>query len=150
MHINATEQELLIPEITMFAAALRDPAARARYEELRDAVREGEVGDELAGHLGNVLEVGLQSGRLRKFYGADGEQALARLFHRTPAGAALSDAARSVTEALTALHGQVVEEIRISALGPGSYGLTIDTDRCQITVRLDRGGVRVENLAVGV
>jgi len=150
MRISATEQELLIPEITTFARALSDPAARARYEELRGAVEEGEVGDELAGHLGNVLEVGLQSGRLRRFYGADGEQALARLFHRTPAGAELSDAAKAVTKALTALHGQVIEEIRVSALGPGSYGLMIDTDRCQINLRLDRSGVRVENLAVGV
>jgi hypothetical protein len=150
MRISATEQELLIPEITTFARALSDPAARARYEELRLAVEEGEVGDELTGHLGNVLEVGLQSGRLRRFYGADGEQALARLFHRTPAGADLSEAAKAVTQALTALHGQVIEEIRVSALGPGSYGLMIDTDRCQINLRLDRSGVRVENLAVGV
>jgi len=150
VNINATEQELLIPEITLFAAALSDGAARARYEELRAAVEEGEVGEDLVGHLGNVLEVGLQSGRLRRFYGADGEAALARLFHRTPAGAALSADAKAVTEALTALHGQLIEDIRVSALGPGSYGLMIDTDRCQINVRLDRGGVRVENLAVGV
>jgi hypothetical protein len=150
MKINATEQELLIPEITLFAAALHDPTARARYEELRAAVEEGEVEDELAGHLGNVLEVGLQSGRLRRFYGADGEQALARLFQRTPAGAALTEEAKAVTQALTALQGQSLEDIRVSALGPGSYGLMIDTDRCQVNIRLDRSGVRVENVAVGI
>jgi hypothetical protein len=150
MKINATEQELLIPEINAFAAALRDPSARSRYQELGAAVAEGEVDDDLAGHLGNVLEIGLQSGRLRKFYGADGEQALARLFHRTPSGAALADAAGAVTQALSALHGQVIEDVKISAVGPGSYGLMIDTDRCQIQVRLDRSGVRVENVAVGI
>ena len=150
MRISATEQELLVPEIALFARALHDPGARARYEELQGAVEEGEVEEELLGHLGNVLEVGLQSGRLRKFYGADGEQALARLFHRTPSGAALADGARAVTEAVGALKGQVIEEIRVSALGPGSYGLTIDTDRCEIVLRLDRSGVRVENVAVGV
>jgi hypothetical protein len=75
MRISAAEQELLIPEITLFARALRDPAAQTRYHELRAAVEEGEVEDELLGHLGNVLEIGLQSGRLRKLYGADGEQA---------------------------------------------------------------------------
>jgi hypothetical protein len=150
MRISATEQELLLPEIASFLRALRDPQARGPYEALRGAVEEGEVGEDLAGHLGNVLEVGLQSGRMRRFYGADGEQALARLFHRTPAGARLAQAARAVTQALTALQGQVIEEVRISALGPGSYGLTIDTDRCQISLRLDRGGVEVENVAVGV
>jgi hypothetical protein len=150
MRIEATEQELLIPEITTFARALRDPGAQARYEELLAEVQEGEVSEPLVGHLTNVLEVGLQSGRLRRFYGADGEQALARLFHRTPAGAALSEEAKAVTRALSALQGQTVAELRISAVGPGSYSLTVDTDRCQLQVRLDRGGVRVENVAVGI
>lgn len=150
MRITAAEQELLDVEIGSFARALHDPAARARYEELQEAVREGEVGDDLVGHLGNVLEVGLQSGRLRRFYGADGEQALARLFNRTPSGERLSEAAKSVTKALTALQGQVIEEIKVSSVGPGAYGLSIDTDRCQISLRLDRSGVEVENLAVGI
>jgi hypothetical protein len=150
MRINATEQELLIPEITLFARALPNPEMRVRYEALRAEVEEGEVSDELAGHLGNVLEVGLQTGRLRHFYGADGETALSRLFARTPAGVALAETAKSVTQALTALRGQVIDEIRISALGPGAYALMIDTDRCQVNLRIERNGVRVENLAVGV
>lgn len=150
MRIQATEQELLLPEILIFAQAAQDPTAQARYRELQAAVREGEVGDDLVGHLSNVLEIGLQSGRLRRMYGADGEQALVKLFHRTPAGAALSEEARAVTGALAALQGQRVEDIRISALGPGSYGLMIDTDRCQINVRLSRAGVSVENVAVGI
>jgi hypothetical protein len=150
MRISAVESELLAPEIRSFAGALHDPGARARYEELRIAVEEGEVGEELVGHLGNVLEIGLQSGRLRRFYGADGEAALARLFRRTPAGAELSGEASAVTEALTALQGQSLEDVTISAVGPGSYSLTIDTDRCQISVRLDRSGVRVENVAIGI
>jgi hypothetical protein len=150
VRIGAAEQELLVPEILSLSQALHDPAARARYEDLSRAVQEGEVGDDLVGHLGNVLEIGLQSGRLRRFYGADGEQALARLFHRTPGGARLSEAAKAVTEALQGLQGQVIQEIAISALGPGTYGLMIDTDRCQITLRLDRAGVDVENIAVGV
>jgi hypothetical protein len=150
MKITAAEQELLVPEIAGFAAALRDPAARSRYEQLRAAVETGEVDDELAGHLANVLEVGLQSGRLRRAYGADGEQALTQVFRRTPAGAALAAEAEAVTKALAALHGHVIEEVRIAAVGPGSYSLTIDTDRCQIGVRLDRGGVRIHNLEIGV
>jgi hypothetical protein len=150
MNIGATESELLTQEIGSLAGMLRDPAARERYGALRDAVREGEVPEELVGHLGNILEMGLQSGRLRALYGADGEQALTRLFHRTPTGSALQDEAKSVTHALNGLQAQRIEEIRVAALGPGTYGLTIDTDRCQVSVRLDRGGVRVESLAIGI
>jgi hypothetical protein len=150
MRISATEQELLIPEVMAFARALRDPQAREPYDVLRVQVQEGEVDDDLLPHLGNVLEIGLQSGRLRKLYGADGEQALSRLFHRTPAGAKLAELAKSVTEALSALQGQVIEDVKVSALGPGTYGVTLDTDRCQITMRMDRSGVRVENVAIGI
>lgn len=150
MRVSAVEQELLIPEIAGFAAALHDPTARSRYESLRDAVESGEVDDALAGHLANVLEVGLQSGRLRRAYGADGEQALTRVFQRTPAGAALAADARAVSEALSALQGHVIETVSIAATGPGSYSLTIDTDRCQLSVRLDRGGVRVNSVELGI
>lgn len=150
MKISATEQELLLPEITAFSRALRDPQAREPYDVLRAQVQEGEVDDELLPHLGNVLEIGLQSGRLRKLYGADGEQALSRLFHRTPTGAKLAEIAKSVTEALGALQGQVIEDVKVSALGPGTYGVTLDTDRCQLTMRMDRSGVRVENVAIGI
>jgi hypothetical protein len=150
MKISAAEQELLVPEIMAFARALRDPQAREPYDVLRAGVQEGEVDDDLLPHLGNVLEIGLQSGRLRKLYGADGEQALSRLFHRTPAGAKLAELAKSVTEALSALQGQVIEDVKVSALGPGTYGVTLDTDRCQITMRMDRSGVRVENVAIGI
>lgn len=150
MRIGATEQELLVSEINKIARLIPDPAARERYGDLRAAVEDGEVPDEQLGHLGNVLEIGLQSGRLRKQYGADGEQALARLFQRTPAGAALAEAARNVSEALAGLQGQRLEDIKVSTLGPGSYGLMIDTDRVQIQLRLDRGGVRVENVAIGI
>ncbi len=150
MKITAVEQELLAPEITTFAGALHDPTARARYRELHAAVVEGEVDDDLVGHLGNVLEIGLQSGRLRKFYGADGEAALARVYRRTPAGAGPVQAAQEITKALSGLRGQTIADLQISALGPGSYGLTIDTDRCQISVRIDRSGVRVDNVAIGI
>ena len=150
MRIEALEQELLVQEIAALGALLHNPETRARYAELRATIQEGEVPDELLGHLGNVLELGLQSGRLRKLYGADGELALAHVFRRTPAGAELSAGAREVTEALSGLRGQTINDITISALGPGSYGLTIDTDRCQLTVRVDRGGARIENVAIGL
>lgn len=150
MRVAATEQELLTQEINRFGTFLRDPDMREQFAELRSSVEDGDVPDELLGHLGNVLEVGLHSGRLRKIYGADGEIALTRVFQRTPAGAALAEGAAAVTKALSALHGQHIEDIRISALGPGSYGLMIDTDGCQINLRLDRTGVRVENVAIGI
>jgi len=148
--LSSTEQALLLPEIAVFMAALHDPLARARYQELREQVEAGEIADDFLPRLATILEIGLQSGRIRQQYGADGEQELTRLFHRTPAGAALAAGAAAVTEALAALHSQVIDRIQVTVRGPGSYSLLIDTDRCQISISIDRGGVRVENVAIGV
>ena len=150
MKLSAVEQELLLPEVASFAAALRDPLARARYDELRQQIEAGEIDEAQLPRLATILDVGLQSGRIRQRYGADGEQALTRLFQRTPAGATLSAAAAAVTEALAALRGHVIEKVQVTARGPGSYSIAIDTDRCQIGIAIDRGGVRVENVAIGV
>jgi hypothetical protein len=150
MKVTASEQELLAPEIAAFAAALHDPAARARYEALGEAVAAGEIEDDLVEGLATVLEVGLLNGRIRRRYGPEGEQTLSRVYGRTPTGAARAGEAAAVTKALVALKGQVIEAITVSSSGPGGYSLTIDTDRCEINVRLDRGGVRVNSVEIGV
>jgi len=150
MKVSEKERELLAPEVAAFAVALHDPAARARYEAVGLAVAEGEVSDDLAEGLAAVLEVGLLNGRFRRLHGPEGEQTLQRAYQRTPAGAARAAEAAEVTKALAALQGHIIQEISISTAGPGGYSLTIDTDRCEINVRLDRGGVRVNSVEIGV
>jgi len=150
MRVSEKEQELLVPEIEAFAAALHDPTARARYAALGEAVAAGEIDGDLVDGLAAVLEVGLLNGRFRRLYGPEGEQTLSRIYGRTPTGAARAAEAAAVTKALAALKGQVIEDITISSSGPGGYSLTIDTDRCEINVRLDRGGVRVHSVEIGV
>jgi hypothetical protein len=150
MRIEAVEGELLLPEIELFARSLHDEAARERYRELAKAVQDGEVPEERLPQLATLLQVSLESGRVRHFYGADGEQALIKLFRRTPAGRALSESTRAVTEGLAGLQGQAIESISLSTVGPGAYSLTIDTDRCELRLRVDRSGARIENVAIGI
>jgi hypothetical protein len=150
LRLSAAEQELLAPEIRAFGAIHPDPAGRRRYEALARAIESGQVPGESLDDLARVLEIGLQSGRVRRVYGADGEMALGRIYQRTPRGAEATSAASAVTKALEALRGQVIDEVRVTALGPGAYSLLVDTQQCQITVRLDRNGVRVDSVALGV
>lgn len=150
MRVTAQEGELLAPEIALFARTVHDPTTAARYTALLESVREGEVPDDQLGTLGLLLEMALESGRLRHLYGADGETALAKVFRRTPTGAALSTSASAVTESLHALRGHTLEAVQVAAVGPGSYDLTIDTDRGQVVVRLSRGGAQVRAVAVGI
>jgi hypothetical protein len=150
LRLSAAEQELLAPEVRAFAAIHPDQAGRRRYETLANAIESGQLPRESLDDLARVLEIGLQSGRVRRVYGADGEMALGRIYQRTPRGAEATNAAAAVTRALEALRGQVIDEIRVTALGPGAYSILLDTQQCQITVRLDRSGVRVDSVALGV
>src|SRR5439155_18755928 len=50
-----------------------------------------------------LLELGLQTGRLRAVYGPGGEQAALRLFRKLPRGKELEASAREVTGALASL-----------------------------------------------
>jgi len=150
LKLGATEQELVADEVRAFAGPQQPGPARQRYLDLADLVETGVVPADRLEQLGAILEIGLQSGRVRRVYGADGEMAIGRIYQRTPRGAEATAAAAAVTRALEALKGQVVDEVRLTALGPGAYSILFDTGQCQITVRLDRGGPRIDSLSVGM
>jgi hypothetical protein len=150
LRLSAAEQELLAPEVRAFAAIHPEQSGRRRYEALANSIESGSVPSESLDDLARVLEIGLQSGRVRRVYGADGEMALGQIYRRTPRGQEATSAAAAVTSALEALRGQVLDEVRVTALGPGAYSILLDTQQCQITVRLDRSGVRVDSVALGV
>ena len=150
LRLSATEQELLGPEVRAFASIHPEQTGKRRYEALSEAIEQGAVPDQHLDELARVLEIGLQSGRVRRVYGADGEVALGRIYQRTPRGSEASAAAAAVTKALQALQGQIIDEVKVTALGPGAYSILLDTRQCQITVRLDRSGVRVDSVALGV
>ncbi len=150
LQLSAVEQELVSAEVRAVARLQIDPDAKQRYSEFVRVVEEGVVPGERLAQLATILEIGLQSGRVRRFYGPEGEQAISRLYQRTPQGAAAVKAASEVTKALRALQGQVIDDLQLSALGPGSYNLLIDTKECQLTLRFERGGVRIDALALGI
>ena len=78
----------------------------------------------------------------------ESEQALLRLFHRTPRGAAARQATESVNQALRELAGQTIEEILFTVQAPGVYRLGLGTDQVRLTLQIDRHGVTVESLEV--
>jgi hypothetical protein len=143
-------QELLLEELKAFAASVPDQERPAGFGALQGAVEQGELPDSLLGPVGNLLEVGLQTGRIRQFHRAPGEQALLRLFAQTPNGQAHARAVAEVNSALERLAGQEVESLRVVMRVPGSYLLQIGTDACEITLRFTPDGAGVESVAVGV
>lgn len=148
MSLNELEREALAEEVVHFATTLRDSGSRARYEQLGIAVAQSAVPPDLIGALETLLELLLPTQRIRLHHGHEADQALQRLWRRTPRGVALAHAAHEVNEALGALRGQALESLSFSPT-PRGHRLVVETARCHVTLAIDRDGVRVENVEVG-
>jgi hypothetical protein len=146
--LDPLQREILLEELATLEASLRDAEARAPWEELAAAVDRAAVEEELAGRLEQILEMTLQTGRVRRVHGAESEQALLRLFHQTPRGGAARRATEAVNRTLASLAGQTVETLLFTTRGPGVYRLGIETERCKLTLEIDRHGITVESLEV--
>lgn len=146
--LDETERAALNEEIEGFAQSLADPRLRARYGELREAAAQGAVPADLVGLLEAMLELILPTGQVRRRQGHEADVALVRLAQRLPRGAALKEAAREVNEALAILRGQTLDGISFTPTQRG-HTLSIDTDRCSLSIVIDRSGVRVERVELG-
>jgi hypothetical protein len=146
--VKPEEREVALGEVQAVLEAARDEAYRARLAAVVTSVEQGELAAEEATELEQVLELGLQAGRIRAVYGAGGEQAALRLFRRLPAGAGLAETARSVSAALATLNGKSLESFRIEVIGPGMYRLALVAGGAEVAIRLDRSGVQLASIGV--
>ncbi len=146
--LDEFQKEILEREVRAFLTGVADPEAQARYAGLLQEVEDGEVSEECSTALEGILQVVLESGRARKLYGPPGENSLNSLFQKTPRGSALVQQANEVNKALKGLEGQTLGGVSFRSTGPGSWGLTLQTDRGELTLRIDRQGIRVHDLEV--
>ena len=140
-------------ELEIARAELHAVHAVAAEGEYRDelahalaAVEGGDVAERDAETLERVLELALQTGRIRALYGPGGEQAALRLYRRLPHGSELGASAKAVTEALSSFSGRTLDSIRVEAVGPGAFSLSLSVDGADVAVRLDRQGARVTSV----
>jgi hypothetical protein len=141
-------REVALAEAQAVLAIVREEDRRARLAELVAATSDGTVAGDEAEALAELLELGLQTGRLRALYGPGGEQAALALYRRLPAGAELAQSARKVTEALTSLTGRELDAISLQAIGPGAFTLSLTIAGTELSVRLDRQGARLASVGV--
>ena len=119
--VSGEAREVALAEAQAVLAMARDDEYRARVAGLVAAASDGEIGEDEAVTLQEILEVGLQTGRLRAIYGPGGERAALGTYRRLPNGAALTDSAREVTEALRTLSGKELRSVSLDAVGPGAF-----------------------------
>ncbi|HXO21133.1 MAG TPA: hypothetical protein VOA87_14560 [Thermoanaerobaculia bacterium] len=150
LSLDPEQREMVRAELLALTASLREPTSRKPYADLVQAIDEEaeEIAGDLVGVLQRLLEMSLASGRARRLHGADGEQALLRLFRDTPRGAAIRRTTDDANLALQALGGQVIRGLRFAPQVPGVYRLEIATDRCQLTLEVNAAGVTVDALGI--
>jgi hypothetical protein len=141
--VRGEAAEVALGEAQAVLALVQDEERRGRLADLVAAVGDGKVEGDEAEALEELLELGLQTGRLRALYGPGGEQAALQLYRRLPRGRELGRTAREVNEALSSLEGRVLEHVSISAVGPGEFVLELGAGGYELSVRLGRVGVRV-------
>jgi hypothetical protein len=138
--------EVARAEAQAVLAMVQDEERRLKLADLVAAVGEGEVEGDDADALAELLELGLQTGRVRAVYGPEGEQAALSLFRRLPLGKELTESTRDLNAALVALEGKTLDRISVTAVGPGEYGVTISTEDYEIVLRLGRAGARLATI----
>jgi hypothetical protein len=148
LSLTGEAQEVALAETQAVLVMARDDDYRGRLASLQAAATEGEVDGEDADTLQELLELGLQSGRLRALYGPGGERAALATYRRLPNGSAVAASAREVSEALRTLAGRELLSISLEAVGPGAFTLSIAAGAAEITVRLDRQGARLHSVGV--
>jgi len=148
--LDSLQRDLLIPQIQAFLDATSDAEARESYGALKAAVESMAVSSEHQARLGTIVEVALQSGRIRRLFGPGAELSLNALFQKTPRGREIARSLQELNTALSNLKGDTVEEVSAAMRGPGSWALTVKTSGCQLVIRFERDGVRVESLEVAL
>ena len=148
VRLSEQGQEVALAEAQAVRALASSEEYRGRLAGLIAAIVDGEVEGEDAAALEELLELGLQSGRIRSVYGPEGEQAALKTYRRLPGGRALADSASDVSEALSALAGKTLDDVKVQSTGPGSYLLTLAVDGLELSVRLDRAGARLHSVGV--
>jgi hypothetical protein len=145
--LKGEAREVALAEAQTVLALAQEGQVRARLAGLVAALDGGDVDDDDADLLENVLELGLQTGRIRAYYGPGGEQAAVVTLRRLPRGRARTESTHDVSEALHAFAGKRLDAVRIASVAPGAFTLSLEAGGFDLTVRLDAQGARVTSVA---
>jgi len=145
--LKGEAREVALAEAQTVLSMAQNDTMRARLAELVSDVGDGDVGEDSTELLESVLELGLQTGRIRAYYGPGGEQAALSTLRRLPRGRDRSESARDVSTALQALNGQTIDAVKIAAVAPGAFTITIEAGGVEASVRLDQNGARLTSFA---
>jgi hypothetical protein len=117
---------------------------RALYERLASIDEQPE--EDLIEPLQALMEIGLESGRIREVYGAHAEMAGNRLYSRMPRARIYRQSVEAVNQALNSIEGEEIGRISIAPRGPGACSLTVEAGSRRITIRITRAGLSIDSV----
>lgn len=145
--LSGEARDVALAEAQTVHSLAREDAMRTRLADLVASVDEGAVDGDGAELLESVLELGLQTGRIRAYYGPAGEQAALSTLRKLPRGRERTQSTQEVSSALRALNGAQIDAVKIAAVAPGAFTVTIEAGGVEASVRLDGNGARLTSLA---
>lgn len=148
IRLNEPQRELVMEEAADFAAKVKGEKLKEAYQRIGTEAQQGMIPDQLVPVLGNLLGVGLASGRIRSIHGAHAEMEAVKLFHQTPPGRALRRESTQLNEMFKCLAGQPIQNLSVSVRGPGLFTFTIQTDETRIAISFSQAGIDVRSVEV--
>jgi hypothetical protein len=149
MRIAEADREVVVAEALAVADELPPGEARVEFQELADAAEQGEVPGDLAGRLGEVAALALETGRARSVHGPGGVRTLTGVWRETPQGRAVTTEVEELNAALGAVRGHPIDAVRVAVTAPGAYSVVIAAGPYELRVALDRGGATLRSVNVG-
>ena len=146
--LDQAARDLLEPEIAALLAGV-SPESQGRWQGLRTAVAAGSVPAVHLDALEQLLVMGIETGRFERAQGRAADTLARGVYARTPGGRARAQQAETVNGALEALAGSVLESVRFAPDGPTGCRITLETGRGEVSLRIDRQGIRLESVGVG-
>ena len=149
MKVGEAEREYVVAEALSVADLVGDGETRSAFQEIAWSADRGDVPEELAGKVGELVALAVETGRARSVHGAAGVRALISVWRDTPQGREASSKTEDLNEALTVLRGQAVGSVRVLSTGPGAYALTIAAGDVEIRLTFDRDEATLRSINVG-
>ena len=148
--LSEAQRELVAFEAEQIAKGAASARTKEAFERLSSFAAAVELPEELAPALGELLSLGLSTGRIRAVHGPHGEMEAVSLFRRTPQGKAFHAQFDDVNAMLAAFKGQELRQISLSARGPGMFTLLLETETARVTISLAKDEVDVRSVEVAI
>jgi len=151
LEINNEEKEILKSEIELLSQSPDgNERTKTEFKNLLAAIEEQKIDGIQLSALTYAIELLLTTGEIRRKYSPIEEQKIFRLYCKTPSGKERKDNIDELNKSLKALQKQKIENISFSLKLPGVYGISITTDKCELSLNANQFGVYADKLELEI